>query len=247
MNIKQFIENFREAFGEAAGLPVAFWYSDEPVAATPKIEGCFFKGMRSVRDGQPMSLNADNIGCGGGRFYTGFAPMGAHVPTFVSLKEKYKETPEMVVDHIERSEVPVAAGKYLNLARIDTFDEIATGGEVGRGGFDGIEGLIFFATPDILSGLTTWAWFDNNADDAVTTRFGSGCSTIIADPVRENRCGGRRTFIGCFDVSVRPFIAPDELSFTIPMSRFREMLGTMRSSSLFGTSAWQKIRHRIDE
>ncbi len=243
MDIKQFIENFREAFGEVVVLPIVFWYSDEPVTATPKIEGCFFKGMRAVREGMPMSLCADNIGCGGGKFYTGFTPMPMHVPNFVSLKEKYKQTPEMVLDFIVRSEVPVAAGKYLNFARIDTLDGIEAGGRIEG---DGLEGLIFFATPDILSGLTTWAWFDNNADDAVTTRFGSGCSTIISDPVRENRCGGRRTFIGCFDVSVRPHLEPDELSFTIPMSRFREMYHTMRSSSLFGTPAWEKVRRRID-
>ncbi len=236
MRIEEFIANFKEAFGEAVGLPVAFWYSDEPIAATPKIEGCLFKGMRNVREGLPMSLNADNIGCGGGRFYTGFAPMGAHIPTFVSLKEKYKETPEMVRDYIERSEVPRAAGKYLNFARIDMLD-----------GFDGIEGIVFFATPDILSGLVTWAWFDNNAEDAVTTRFGSGCATIITDPVCENRRGGRRTFIGCFDVSVRHHLAPYEVSFTIPMSRFREMYLTMRRSSLFDTHAWEKVRGRIND
>ncbi len=277
MDIKQFIANFREAFGDAAGLPIAFWYSDEPIATTPKIEGCFFKGLSAVRSGSPMSLNADNIGCGGGKFYTGFAPMPAHVPNFVSLKEKYKQTPEMVLDFIARSEVPVATGKYLNFARIDTLDEIAAGGRTEGDGFgdfndfEGIEGLIFFATPDVLSGLTTWAWFDNNADDAVTTRFGSGCSTIISDPVRENRrqveshrtcsdgrgakeenersevnrSGGRRTFIGCFDVSVRPHLGLDELSFAIPMSRFREMYQTMRRSALFGTHAWEKIRDRI--
>jgi hypothetical protein len=160
--------------------------------------------------------------------------MPAHVPDFVSLKEKYKETPDMVLDFIACSGVPVSTGKYLNFARLDALDS-----------FDGIEGLIFFATPDVLSGLTTWAWFDNNADDAVTTRFGSGCSTVISDLVRENRLGGRRTFIGCFDVSVRPHLEPDELSFTVPMSRFREMYHTIRRSALFGTNAWDKVRGRI--
>ncbi len=236
MDVREFISNFREAFGMEVELPVAFWYSDRPTRDTPKIEGCFFKAMGDVRAGRQMSLNADNIGCGGGKFYTGFAPMGAHVPNFVSLKERYKETPEMVLDHIARSEVPTASGEYLNFARIDTLDS-----------FDDIEGVVFFATPDVLAGLTTWAWFDNNAEDAVTTRFGSGCSTVVSDAVRENRRGGRRVFIGCFDVSVRPHLAPDELSFTIPRSRLLEMLGTMRRSSLFDTHAWPKVRDRIQQ
>jgi hypothetical protein len=34
MKIKTFINNYREAFGEAAELPVVFWYSDEKIADT---------------------------------------------------------------------------------------------------------------------------------------------------------------------------------------------------------------------
>ena len=37
MEIEKFIENYREAFGEAAGLPVVFWYSDEETGHTEKI------------------------------------------------------------------------------------------------------------------------------------------------------------------------------------------------------------------
>ena len=42
-----------------------------------------------------VSLNADVIGCGGGKFYTGFTDMPERVPTFVSLKEKYKDKIEI--------------------------------------------------------------------------------------------------------------------------------------------------------
>ena len=70
MEIEKFIENYREAFGEAAGLPVVFWYSDEETGHTEKIGGCFFKGMQEVRAGNTISLNAEVIGCGGGKFYT---------------------------------------------------------------------------------------------------------------------------------------------------------------------------------
>ena len=35
---------------------------------TEKISSCFFKGMKTVRDGGIISLNAENIGCGGGKF-----------------------------------------------------------------------------------------------------------------------------------------------------------------------------------
>ena len=43
--IKEFIDNYREAFGEAAQLPLLFGYSDTAIAETKKIGGCFFKGL----------------------------------------------------------------------------------------------------------------------------------------------------------------------------------------------------------
>ena len=44
MDIQVFIQNFREAFGESAELPLVFWYSDKLEGETGKINGCFFKG-----------------------------------------------------------------------------------------------------------------------------------------------------------------------------------------------------------
>lgn len=235
MEIEKFIENYREAFGEAAGLPVVFWYSDEETGHTEKIGGCFFKGMQEVRAGNTISLNAEVIGCGGGKFYTGFAPMPEHVPGFVSLKEKYKKTPGMVKEFVDELGIPRAEKKYLHFARIDRVEH-----------FDGLEGILFLTTPDILSGLTTWAYFDNNSPDTVMAMFGSGCCSVVTQAVLENRMGGKRTFLGFFDPSVRPWFEADILSFTIPMSRFRVMYDTMRESCLFGTPAWAKVRERIN-
>ncbi|WP_455587024.1 DUF169 domain-containing protein [Bacteroides sp.] len=234
MEVKTFIANYREAFGEAAELPVVFWYSDILENQTEKVNGCFFKEMKKVREGRTISLNADTIGCGGGKFYTGFTDMPEHVPTFVSIKERYKQTPEMVTEYIERLGVPRAEKKYLHFARMDKIET-----------FERVEGILFLATPDILSGLATWACFDNNSEDAVVSQFGSGCSTVVTQTVIENRKGGRSTFLGFFDPSVRPYFEPDILSYAIPMSRFKEMYQTMRNSCLFDTHAWAKIKERI--
>ncbi len=247
MKVSRFIDNYREAFGAEAELPTVFGYSDVPIADTPKIGGCFFRELARVRAGGAASLNGDNITCGGGLFYTGFGPLRPSTPAFVSLEERYKETPELVLDHIARSDIAPAPARFLNLVRLDALvaSSIASPSASSHNNFEGVEGLIFFAAPDRLSGLAAWAWFDNNDEGAVTTRFGSGCSTIITDPARENRLGGRRTFIGCMDISVRPYLAPDELSFAIPMSRFREMYATLPRTSLMGPRAWQKLRSRI--
>ncbi|GHT78519.1 hypothetical protein FACS189464_2100 [Bacteroidia bacterium] len=234
MEIETFISNYKEAFGENAELPVVFWYSDTAIANTEKIGGCFFKGMKTVREGNALGLSVDNIGCGGGKFYTGFTDMPEHVPNFVSLKEKYKKTPEMMVDFVQKLGVSRTEKKYLNFVRIDKIKDL-----------DDVEGIIFFANPDIISGLTAWAYFDNNADDAVAAIFGSGCSAMVTNAVIENERNGRRTFLGLFDISVRVHFEPNILGFMIPMCRFKEMYHTMRDCCLFDAHAWERIKERI--
>ena len=237
MQVDTFIANLRNAFGEKARLPFAFWHSDTPVSSdTSKINGCFFQEFTKLDRGEAISLSADRMGCMGGKFYTGFAPMGEHIPTFVSCKEKYKQTPELVLDFIQKTGVPRTDKKYLNIAPVDKLDS-----------FDGVTAICFLASADMLSGLATWAFFDNNADDAVTARFGSGCSSIFTEATVENSRNGRRTFIGLFDPSVRRHLNPDILSFTIPMSRFKEMFHTLPLCSLTDTPAWNKIKERLDK
>lgn len=233
--IKEFIENFLEAFGSTAQLPLVFGYSDTAIAETNKIGGCFFKGLQEAREGNSVSLSAEVIGCGGGKLYTGFADMPEYVPNFVSLKEKYKLTPEMVADYIDGLELKKTSKRYLNFQRIDKMESL-----------EWVEGVLFYANPDMLSGLCGWAFYDNNHNDAVVARFGSGCSTVVSMTVAENARQGHQCFIGMLDPSVRPWVGENELSFTIPMSRFTEMMKTMRQCFLFDAPAWQRLKARME-
>ena len=236
MEIKDFIQNYREAFGCKVQLPLLFGYSDKPVADTEKIGGCFFKGLQAAREGHPVSLSVDVIGCGGGKLYTGFSDMPERVPGFVSLKEKYKKTPEMVVDYVQGLGMKRTEKAYLNFIRIDKAES-----------FEGTEGVLFYATPDMISGLCGWAFFDTNAADAVVTRFGSGCSSVVSMTSVENARKGQRCFMGLLDPSVRPYVGTNELSFTIPMSRFKSMMETMKECFLFDSHAWKKVKARLEE
>ena len=55
MDIQTFIQNFKKAFGENAELPLVFWYSDILEGTAEKINGCLFKGMKTVREGGTIS------------------------------------------------------------------------------------------------------------------------------------------------------------------------------------------------
>ena len=173
-----FIRDYREAFGEKAPLPILFYYSDTPVASPENTNGCMFKLLVKAKQGQNITLSKDTVTCGGGRHYAGFAPLQERVYTFVSEKERYKATPRDVAEYVAKLDVQLTDKKYLNFVRID--HDVS---------FGNMEGLLFFANPDILSGLATWAYFDNNAEDAVSAPFGAGCATVISYAVRENRLG----------------------------------------------------------
>lgn len=72
----------------------------------------------------------------------------------------------MVIEFIRQLGVPMAEKKYLHFARIDKIANL-----------EQMEGVMFIANPDMLSGLTTWAYYDNNAEDGVVSLFRSGCSS----------------------------------------------------------------------
>lgn len=234
MTPQQFIERFREAFGETAPLPVAVWYDDIAAVADSRVPRCMIGAIRKVCEGESLTLTADNVQCGGGGLYTAFRPMPERVPLFVSETEHYKRTPEMICDYIAGLGIELTDKPFLNFVRVDKL-----------GDWDGVEAVLFFATPDILSGLCTWTFYDSNSSDAIVTPFASGCASAVTFATTENCKGGKRCFLGMFDPSARPLVPKEELSFAVPMSRFREMLATMPDSALY-QKAFSVIRRRIN-
>ena len=64
MDAKEFASAYGEAFGPAAGLPLLFWYSDGPVRAVPKVEGCFFKALAEAGILRGSDVMRHLEGCG---------------------------------------------------------------------------------------------------------------------------------------------------------------------------------------
>ena len=108
INKQQLVKDYEEAFGRNAALPIAFWHSDTPIAEPEKTGGCFIPVLEDVRCGYPVSLDAETMLCGGGKCYCGLAPLPAYVPTFVSEKEHYKASAELVERTIRcaREQIP---------------------------------------------------------------------------------------------------------------------------------------------
>ena len=83
-------------------------------------------------------------------------------------KKNIRKSSELVLDFVEKANVQITTRQYLNISPITELEN-----------FNNVVGIFFLATPDMLSGLASWTFYDNNSDDAITAKFGSGCSSIF--------------------------------------------------------------------
>ena len=75
-------------------------------------------------------------------------------------------------------------------------------------------------------------------------RFGAGCQSFCLTPDRLNQEEPLRAVLGMIDISARPHIPADVLSFTVPWPMFLEMEGNVRGS-FFDRQDWQKVKARL--
>jgi hypothetical protein len=234
IRVQDFIADIHHVFGENQKLPIAVWYSDAPAGEEVAMPHCMFEALPIIERGTVVTFSKDKLHCGGGRLYCGFHPYNTAIGRFVSNTESYKKTPEMVDAYVSSMDIRLADKPYVNFGRIDKIES-----------WNGIEGIVFLAEPDVLSGLCSWAFYDNNDESAVSSLFTSGCASFISLMTTENRRKGRRTFLGMMDLSARPWIKPTEMSFAIPLCRLQEMMDTLHDCALYSSPAWQKLKERI--
>jgi hypothetical protein len=238
-----FSARWRERFG-AAALPVAFFYTDRedgpPVPANP--HRCLIALLFRAWRGEALRLPAEAIGCAGGKRYAGFAAeLRPDFKYFLSCGipgrmegERYKKSPELVEQVMARSPKLEAPGRFLVFKPWDAL-------EAG----DAPDAAVFLAAPDVLAGLFTLASFDEAEPDSTIAPFGAGCSAVITHPYLEQRKERPRCVLGCFDVSARPFVPKETLTFAVPMRKLARMCADMDESFLT-THAWAAVRKRID-
>ncbi len=243
---QQFLDRWHQYFGDAP-LPVVFWYSDnidEDIEDNEPSEGwsCFIGDLAKVRNGRSIAFNREAIGCGGGRRYLGFdKDVGPGFEYFLSCGneeikgERYLRTPGLVKKFLENAPyIPASASRIV----FKRWDKLVEG--------DLPEVVIFFASPDVLSGLFTLSGYDRGDLHGSVAPFGSGCASIIQYPLAERREADPRGIIGMFDVSARPFVPAGTLSFAVPFERFTRMVHYMDESFLV-TEDWDKVKKRINK
>jgi len=242
---EKFIKLWEKYFGETE-LPITFFYTDNPGAVTkikpPKAEHrCVIADIARTRKGISVALDVAAVGCFGGKGYLGFTQ--GFMPNFEYFLscgipgemegERYKKTPAIVKEVMKNMPRFKAPAKYIVFKRWDNID-VADNPDV----------VIFFAPPDVLSGVFTLASFDEVESNGVFAPFASGCSTIVAHPYLEQSAKRPRAVLGMFDVSARPCVPDNTLTIAIPMNKFEKMIDNMEESFLI-TQSWAKVRRRI--
>lgn len=247
MNIKlkeRFIALWEKFFGNTE-LPVVFYYTDvensAETAVTSEKRHCFIGELAKVRKGRSLAFDVNAISCGGGKRYLGFTnKLRPGFEFFLSCGnaetdgEKYLRSPELVERFLENASWIPAKGKKIVFKRWDMILEE-----------DKPEVVIFFAKPDVLSGLFTLAGYDGEELNGTIAPFGSGCASIVQYPLAESRKEKPKAILGMFDVSARPFVNENVLSFAVPMNRFEVMISYMEESFL-STDSWTKLKRRMN-
>jgi hypothetical protein len=230
---------------KTAEPPLVFYYADEDKKAesakVPKEHRCIIGDLGRVRHGTTMKFDAETIGCGGALRYLGFSEsMRPDFEYFLSYGipgkmegERYKKSPETVINIMKLLPLFKAPSKYIVFKR---WDRLAAEDEPVV--------VIFLANPDVVSGLFTLANYDREDVNGVFVPFGAGCGTIVQYPYLEKDATQPRAVIGMLDVSARPCVHANALSFAVPMTRFRQMVDNMEESFLI-TPSWRKVSRRI--
>jgi hypothetical protein len=239
-----FLHKWKQYF-PGSDLPITFFFSDtirdaEP-AKRPRAHSCIICELSRVLQGVNLAYRESSISCLGARRYLGFTTnLRVNFEYFLSCGipgvldgERYMRTPEQVREFMKSSEFIPRQEEYIIFKRWDTLESE-----------DNPVAVIFFATPDVLSGLFTLTNYDRVYGEGVVAPFGSGCGAIVHYPYFENQKPDPHAVLGMFDVSARACVPDNTLSFAVPMKKFVRMVPLMDESFL-GTTSWKKVAKRL--
>lgn len=229
--------------------PVAVLFTDEkPVGALEFAEekwGCVAAMLTAAAKGKTAVFSRKTFGCGGGGVGLGFGNQYLDFPGgidyFLSTGrgegyregEAYKKTPELAksfVDDLPITDIPY---EYVVFKPLDEIDADKQEPKI----------VVFYANPDQLSALVVLANY-GRAGNNVVIPFAAGCQSTCLLPWDEAQKESPRAIVGMTDITARPIIDADLLSFSVPFRMFLEMEDNIPGSFL-DKHDWQKVAARL--
>ncbi len=189
-------------------------------------------------------ISTEEYGCPGGSFYCSMMkPNLRFIEHYVTTGfegtpiqgERYLPSPEAMRKFLDTVDPRDAPAKYCLFKPLSLFS-----------GDEEPEFVIFFARPEVLSGLFTHTTFTTGEVDSVASPFGAGCTNVVGWPLHYQEKGQEKAVLGGFDPSVRKYMKTDELTFTVPWSLYQKMLKALPKSIFSVEGAWNTVSKKIN-
>jgi uncharacterized protein (DUF169 family) len=233
--------------------PVAILFMDEkPKGALQfkegKRGGCVIAMLSAAARGKTAVFDRKTAGCRGGgvglEFGNTYGDFPGGIEYFLSTGrgegyregEGYRKTVELARQAI--AEVPFTNTPYTYVV-FKPLEQVNPATETPRL-------VVFLANPDQLSALVVLANYGRPGSNNVTIPVAAGCQTICLLPDQESRSDHPRAVVGITDISARPRVDADLLSFTVPFKLFLEMEADVPGSFL-EKPAWRRVKARIPD
>ncbi len=236
-----------KAFGPKPGIPISRELEEQGKLNMQEVFKEFSCVMRNIwlarKKHRAAYISAEEYGCPGGVFYCSMMkPNLRFIEHYVTTGfkgtpihgERYLPSPEAMRKFLARVNPRKAPAKYCIFKPLSLFND-----------GDEPEFIIFFARPEVLSGLFTHTIFTTGDVDSVASPFGAGCTSIIAWPLFYEEQKIEKAILGGFDPSARKFMKTDELTFTVPWSLYKKMLTALPESMFNMDGAWAEVRKKI--
>ncbi len=230
--------------------PVAVLLSNEkPAGALQSKEGqwsCIIPLFIAAAKGKTAVFERKTTVCLGGKKGLGFGQFPNYpggIEYFLSAGksgqfegEGYKKDAELGAEYVEclpLIDIPYQYVIFKPLSQLDTAKEIP-------------ELIVFYVNNDQLSALTVLANYYRPGNENVTIPFGSGCQSIFLLPYGEAQKENPRAVVGLTDITVRPMVEANMLSFSVPYNMFLNMEENVEGSFLT-KHAWHKVMARMEK
>ncbi|EHJ48333.1 protein of unknown function DUF169 [Solidesulfovibrio carbinoliphilus subsp. oakridgensis] len=236
-----------KAVGPKVGVPISRELEDQGKLDMQEIFKTFSCVMCNVwlarKRHSAAFISTEEYGCIGGVYYCSMMkPAFAFIEHYVGTGikgtpihgERYMPNAESVRNFLATVNPRPAPAKYCIFKPLSQF----TNGQEP-------EFVIFFARPEVLTGLFTQTAFTTGDMDCVVSPFGAGCTNMLAWPLYYQQQGLEKAVLGGFDPSARKCMKPDELTFTVPLGLYRKMLAALPESMFNVDGEWKNIRKKI--
>ncbi len=230
--------------------PVAIFLSNEkPEGTLQGKEGqrsCTIPLFLAAAKGKTVAFHRKTVTCNGGKVGFGFGQFPNYpdgIEYFLSVGkegkfegEGYKKSPELGDDFVKClpiTDIPYEYVIFKPLSQVDIDKEKP-------------EVIIFYVNPNQLSALTVLANYYRPGYENVMLPFASGCQSLFLLPYAESKKENPRAVVGLIDITVRPMVEADMLSFSVPYKMFLDMEKSVEGSFL-NKHLWHRVLAKMDQ